>query len=273
MPSTNSDSHSDTETDAGAGADAAGSAPDDAGKPRHPPATRVVFVRHGVTGETGPILSGRRPGIDLSDTGRSQAEAAAERLAGLPVAAVYSSPLERCRQTAEAVAAPHGLAVKEVPGLAEADYGEWSGQKIADLRSTDLWKLVQVTPSAVRFPGGESVREMQSRAVAAVEEIVAAHPGELVVAVSHADPIKALVAHFTGVHIDLFQRLFVSPASCTVLQFGPAGAALVKLNDTGTLDELRPSADKKEGEEAAQSGATTDPAAVLAGPAPGATGA
>jgi broad specificity phosphatase PhoE len=161
--------------------------------------------------------------------------------------------------------------VKEVPDLAEADYGDWTGQKISDLRSTHLWKLVQVAPSAVRFPGGESVREMQSRAVAAVEEIVAAHRGELVVAVSHADPIKALVAHFTGVHIDLFQRLFVSPASCTVLQFGPAGAALVKLNDTGTLDELRPSADK-EGEEAAESGATTDPAAVLA-PSSGATGA
>jgi probable phosphoglycerate mutase len=162
--------------------------------------------------------------------------------------------------------------VKELPGLAEADYGDWTGQKISDLRSTDLWKLVQVVPSAVRFPGGESVREMQSRAVAAVEDIVAGHRGELVVAVSHADPIKALVAHFTGVHIDLFQRLFVSPASCTVLQFGPAGAALVKLNDTGTLDELRPSADKKEEEAAAESGATTDPGAVLA-PSSGATGA
>ncbi len=230
-------------------------------------------MRHAVTAETGPVLSGRRPGIDLSDAGRTQAQAAGERLAGLPVAAVYSSPLERCRQTAEAVAGPHGLAVKEVPGLAEADYGDWTGQKIADLRSTDLWRLVQVVPSAVRFPGGESVREMQSRAVAAVEEIVAGHPGELVVAVSHADPIKALVAHFTGVHIDLFQRLFVSPASCTVLQFGPAGAALVKLNDTGTLDELRPPSDKQAGEEAAAAaGATTDPGAVLA-PSSGATGA
>jgi probable phosphoglycerate mutase len=230
------------------------------------PPTRVVFVRHGVTGETGPILSGRRPGIDLSDAGWGQAEAAAERLAGLPVAAVYSSPLERCWQTAEAVAARHGLDVRESVGLAEADYGDWSGQKIADLRSSPLWKLVQVTPSAVRFPGGESVREMQNRAVAAVEEIVAAHPGELLVAVSHADPIKAMVAHFTGVHIDLFQRLFVSPASCTVLQFGPAGAALVKLNDTGSLNELRPAADKGPEEVAAEAGATTDPAAALGAP-------
>ena len=101
-----------------------------------PPATRVVLVRHAVTAETGPVLSGRRSGIDLS---------------GLPVAAVYSSPLERCRQTAEAIAAPHGLSVTDLPGLAEADYGDWTGQKIEDLRGSDLWKLVQVAPSAVRL--------------------------------------------------------------------------------------------------------------------------
>ena len=216
-----------------------------------PPATRVVLVRHAVTAETGPVLSGRRSGIDLSDAGRAQADGAAQRLSGLPVAAVYSSPLERCRQTAEAIAAPHGLSVTDLPGLAEADYGDWTGQKIEDLRGSDLWKLVQVTPSAVRFPQGESVREMQSRIVTALEEVVAAHAGALVVAVSHADPIKAAVAHFTGVHLDLFQRLFVSPASCTVLRFGPTGAALVKLNDTGTMNDLVE--EKRE-----QAGATTD---------------
>jgi probable phosphoglycerate mutase len=218
-----------------------------------PAATRVVLVRHGVTAETGPVLSGRRPGIDLSDAGRGQAEDAAGRLAGLPVAAVYSSPLERCWQTAEAIAGRHGLDVRALPALAEADYGDWTGRKIEELRQSDLWKLVQVAPSAVRFPAGESIREMQARAVGAVEEVVAAHPGELVVVVSHADPIKALVAHFTGVHLDLFQRLFVSPASCTVLLFGPAGAALVKLNDTGSLEELRPPAPRPE-----EAGATTE---------------
>lgn len=210
-----------------------------------------MLVRHAVTAETGPVLSGRRAGIDLSDAGRAQAEAAAERLAGLPVAAVYSSPLERCRQTAEAVASRQGVGVTDVAGLAEADYGEWTGQKIEALRSTELWKQVQVTPSAVRFPGGESVREMQSRMVAAVEEVVAAHPGQVVVAVSHADPIKAAVAHFTGVHLDLFQRLFVSPASATVLRFSGGAAALVKLNDTGTMADVVE--EKRE-----QAGATTD---------------
>jgi len=238
---------------------AGGQAPDAPASPA-PAATWVVLVRHAATAETGPVLSGRRPGIDLSETGRRQAETTAGRLAGLPVTAVYASPLERCRQTADAVALPHGLAVKELPDLAEADYGEWSGQPIDELRKSDLWKLVQVAPSAVRFPGGESVREMQGRIVSAVEEIVVAHPGELVVVVSHADPIKALVAHFTGVHLDLFQRLFVSPASATVLRFGPAGAALVKLNDTGSLDELRPSEQKRE-----EAGATTDPDALAPG--------
>ena len=238
-------------------------APEAGAEQAKPPAfTTLVLVRHGVTGETGPILSGRRPGIGLSDKGREQAKAAGRRLADLPVAAVYSSPLERCRETAEAVAEPHDLPVNDRPGLFEADYGEWSGRKIEELRSTDLWKLVQVTPSAVRFPGGESVREMQSRMIGAVEDIVAAHPGQIVVAASHADPIKAVVAHYTGVHLDLFQRLFVAPASCTVLRFGPAGASLVKLNDTGTLDELRPP-DPKSGEVDTSAGATTDPEAAI----------
>lgn len=224
---------------------------DGAEAPPAPPVTRLVLVRHAVTAETGPVLSGRRAGIQLSDTGRAQAEATAERLAPLPVAAVYSSPLERCRQTAEAVAARHRLAVAETSGLSEADYGEWTGQKIETLRASELWKQIQVTPSAVRFPGGESVREMQFRMVSAVEELVAAHPGELLVAASHADPIKAVVAHFTGVHLDLFQRLFVAPASCTVLRFSGGAAALVKLNDTGTMSDLVE--DKRE-----QAGATTD---------------
>src|SRR5207244_1957412 len=114
------------------------------------------FIRHGVTKETGPVLSGRRAGIDLSDDGRRQAEAAAGRLDGLPVTHVYSSPLERCYQTAEAVAARFGLPVEVLDGLAEADYGEWSGGKIEDLRKTELWKVVQVAPSAARFPAGES---------------------------------------------------------------------------------------------------------------------
>jgi probable phosphoglycerate mutase len=206
-----------------------------------PPAlTRLVLARHAVTAQTGPLLTGRAPGVDLSDDGRRQAEALAERLAGLPVAAVYASPIERTTQTADTVAARHGLAVKALPGVIEADYGEWTGGKIADLAKTDLWKTVQRAPSRARFPGGESLAEMQSRMVSAIEAVVADHAGDLVVIVSHADPIKAAIAHYTGVHLDLFQRIVVSPASVTAFAFSGHGVAMLKCNDTGTLDELAP---------------------------------
>jgi len=201
----------------------------------------LVLARHAVTAQTGPLLSGRTPGIDLSDEGRRQAAALAERLAGLPVSAVFASPIERTTQTATAVAARHNLAVKPMPGVLEADYGEWTGKKIADLAKTDLWKVVQRTPSRASFPGGESLAAMQARIVAALDALVIEHAGQLVVVVSHADPIKAAIAHYTGVHLDLFQRIVVSPASVTAFEFGKYGVAMLKCNDTGSLEELAPS--------------------------------
>jgi probable phosphoglycerate mutase len=206
--------------------------------PAPPPTTTLVLVRHAVTAQTGPLLSGRTPGIDLSEQGVAQARAVGERLSVLRVRAVYASPIERTRQTATHIAAHHAVDVQELPGVLEADYGEWTGGTIAELAKTDLWRKVQVVPSRARFPGGESIAEMQARMVAALEEVIARHAGEVVVVVSHADPIKAAIAHFNGVHLDLFQRVIVSPASVTVFQLGPFGAALVKCNDTGTLDEL-----------------------------------
>ncbi len=209
-------------------------------KPAPPPATTLVLVRHAVTAQTGPLLSGRTPGIDLSEKGVGQAQAVGERLAVLPVKAVYASPIERTRQTAEHIAGHHGLEVRELPGVIEADYGEWTGGTIAELAKTDLWRTVQIVPSRARFPGGESISEMQGRMVTALEEVIAAHQGELIVVVSHADPIKAAIAHFNGVHLDLFQRVIVSPASVTVFELGAFGAALMKCNDTGSLEELIP---------------------------------
>jgi probable phosphoglycerate mutase len=202
--------------------------------------TRIVLARHAVTGQTGPLLSGRAPGIDLSDEGRRQAEALGTRLANLPVAVVYASPIERTIQTAQAVADHHGLPVLPLEGVLEADYGDWTGQKLVDLAKTDLWKVVQRTPSRASFPAGESLAAMQARMVAAIEAVIAEHPGELVVIVSHADPIKAAIAHYTGVHLDLFQRIHVSPASVTAFAFSPHGVAMLKCNDTGALDELQP---------------------------------
>jgi probable phosphomutase (TIGR03848 family) len=229
-----------------------GASPAADGAAAHPKPTRLVLIRHAVTAQTGPMLSGRTPGIDLSDTGTQQAEALGERLAKLPIAIVYASPIERTTQTAAAVAKHHGLEVQALPGVLEADYGEWTGGKLADLAKTDLWKTVQRAPSRARFPGGESMTEMQSRMVMALEEVVTRHRGELVVVVSHADPIKAAIAHYTGVHLDLFQRIVVSPASVTVFELGEHGAAMLKCNDTGSLDELLPPEPKADAADAVQ---------------------
>lgn len=224
----------------GPAADAAEAASTTEGDARQRPATRLVLVRHAVTAETGPKLTGRAPGVDLSEEGVRQAEAVGRRLAALPLTAVYASPIERTMQTAARIAAPHGLPVRPLPGVIEAEYGEWTGQQLADLAKTDDWKVVQVTPSRARFPGGETIREMQARMVGALEELAAAHRHETVAVVSHADPIKAAIAHFAGMHLDLFQRVHVAPASVTVLELHALGCLLLKLNDTGTLDDLLP---------------------------------
>ncbi len=226
----------------------AGWSPDPAGRCRRAAGTiravtsptTLILVRHAVTPQTGPLLSGRTPGIDLSDLGHEQARNAAARLAALPLTAVYASPIDRTRQTAAHIAEHHDLEVTVLDGVVEADYGGWTGAKIEDLAKTDLWKTVQRTPSRARFPDGESIAEMQVRTVAALESVVAAHPGEMIAVVSHADPIKSAIAHFTGVHLDLFQRIVVSPASVTVFTLGPHGAMLVKCNDTGSLVDLVP---------------------------------
>lgn len=213
-----------------------GAAPSTDGRGR--PATRVLLVRHAPTPDTGHVLTGRAPGVNLSDAGRRDAEALADRLAPVPIAAVYASPLERTSQTAAAVAARHGLGVVPLAGVLEADYGTWTGGRIAELARTELWALVQRHPSRVAFPDGESIRAMQERSVRAVEQVVDEHPGAAVVIVSHADPIKAVLAHYAGVHLDRFQRFVVAPASLSVLDVSPAGATLVRVNDTGTTADL-----------------------------------
>ena len=160
----------------------------------------------------------------------------------VPIAAVYASPIERTTQTARRIASHHQLDVQPLEGVIEADYGDWTGGKIAELAKTEEWRVVQVAPSRARFPNGESLYDMQSRTVRALDEVVAQHPNETVVVVSHADPIKSAIAHYTGMHLDQFQRLHVSPASVTVFDFHPYGVMMVKCNDTGGLDDLLPEA-------------------------------
>lgn len=202
--------------------------------------TRLVLIRHAVTSHTGGKLSGRMPGIDLTDRGREQASATAARLASAHIDAFYASPIERTMQTAAIVAEPHGLPVVVCPGVIEAEYGEWTDQTLADLAKTPEWKVVQGAPSQARFPGGESIREMQARMVAALDGLVAEHQGQTIAVVSHADPIKSAIAHYTGVHLDLFQRINVSPASVTVFEFHPIGVMMLTSNDTGGVAEFLP---------------------------------
>lgn len=198
-------------------------------------ATTLVLLRHATTPATGRRLGGRTPGVHLDAAGRAQAEAAARRLAPLAVDAVYASPLERTRETAAPVARAHGLRVRTEQGLLEVDYGDWTDRPLARLRRLALWRTVQQAPSRVTFPGGESIRAAQQRAVEASERLAAAHSGGTVVLVSHADVIKALLAHHLGMGLDLFQRLVISPASSSVLVL-PDGAPPVVLSVNDTSD-------------------------------------
>ena len=185
-------------------------------------------------------LVGRAPGVHLSKRGGEQAERLVERLDGVPLAAIYSSPLERSLETAAPLAGARGLVVVHDEGFSEVDYGAWAGQDFKQLRKTDLWKRVQLRPADARFPGGEAVREAQARITASIEAIVNRHPKDCVAAFSHSDMIKFAVAHLAGIHLDLFQRLVVSPASVTAIVLGGASPALVRLNDIGGLQDLVP---------------------------------
>ncbi len=201
--------------------------------------TQLLLIRHGLTDWVGHRLPGWTPGIHLSEKGRQQAEALAQRLVSLTIEAIYASPLERTVETAEAIAAPHGLSVQLREELGELRIGEWTGQAIEDLAKKEEWLAIQFYPSGANIPGGETMHEMQARVVAELDAIRKAHPGATVAVVSHADVIKAAVAHYIGLHLDLFQRLVVYPASLTAFRFSKFGPRLVLFNDSGTIDVLR----------------------------------
>lgn len=235
-------------------------------------ATLVLFVRHGRTPTTGSVLPGRAKGLHLADEGRAQAEAVASRIAALAapratsrrppgpgrsagtgrppgtgrpgkhqVEAVYSSPMERAQETAAPIASQLGLEVRLDPGLLECDFGEWTGAELKTLGKLAEWTTVQRWPSGWRFPGGESFSEMQARMLATIDTLRARHPGGTVVAVSHADPIKAAVSHALGSHLDLFQRIVVSPCSVSAIAYGPCGPTVLSVNTVSSLADLAPS--------------------------------
>jgi probable phosphomutase (TIGR03848 family) len=203
----------------------------------------VLLLRHGrTTSNATGELAGRRP-VELDDTGRGQAERAGERLGGLPLAAVVSSPLIRCRTTV-ALALPDAVPVVD-EGLIECGYGDWEGQPLKKLAKDPLWPVVQHHPSAAVFPNGEAMADMSARAVATIrrwdERVTAEHgPEALWLACSHGDVIKAIVADAMGLHLDQFQRIVADPASVSVIRYTPGRPFVVRLNDTGDLGSLVP---------------------------------
>lgn len=208
-----------------------------------PPPTLILLVRHGQTPTTGKLLPGRAPGLHLADTGREQANRAAERIAQLKqVDAIYASPLERARETAAPIAAGRRMKARIDKGLIECDFGDWTGAELKVLMKLPEWGTVQRAPSTFTFPGGESFTAMQNRIVGALDRLRATHAGGVVVCVSHADPIKAAVAHALGTHIDLFQRIVISTCSITAIAYGAGAPVVLTVNSTGgSLADLRPS--------------------------------
>ncbi|MET9365932.1 histidine phosphatase family protein [Streptomyces sp. NPDC006632] len=207
----------------------------------------LILVRHGrSTANTAGVLAGWTPGVALDERGNAQAAALPARLAGVPLAAVVTSPLQRCRETVQPLLdARPGLALHPEDLIGECHYGDWSGGSLAELSTDPLMEVVQQHPSNAAFPGGESMRAMQARAVGAVrdwnERIETEHGSEAVYAMcSHGDIIKSVVADALGMHLDLFQRISVEPCSLTVIRYTRLRPYLVRLGDTGDLASLMP---------------------------------
>jgi len=198
--------------------------------------TQILLIRHAVNDVMKEKkLAGRMPGVHLNDAGRQQAEALAERLKHLPIAAIYVSPLERTRETAAPLAHELGLEPQPRDGLLEVEYGEWTGRSLEELAKLDEWKIVAAFPSGMRFPGGETLRAMQARVVDELQDIAARHPRDIVAVFAHADVIKAALAHYLGVHLDLFQRIVIEPVGVSVVGIGKYGPYVARINDNGPL--------------------------------------
>lgn len=211
----------------------------------------LLLVRHGLTALTGPVLAGRTPGVHLDERGRKQAAAVAERIAALPLSAIVTSPLERCVDTATAIKsaqrkAGHKPQWKRDERLIECGYGDWTGKELKVLAKDPLWKVVQTQPSAVRFPGGESLVEVSARAVEAVRAWDARlntefGPEAIWVACSHGDVIKAILADALGTHLDQFQRIVVDPCSVSVIRYTDTRPYVLRSNDiAGELASFAP---------------------------------
>ncbi|MGL4651435.1 MAG: MSMEG_4193 family putative phosphomutase [Caldilineaceae bacterium] len=208
-----------------------------------PAATLVLLIRHGENEWTASgKLAGRTPGVSLNEKGQAQAAQLAQFLAKQPLAALYSSPLDRCLETAQPLASVLGLPVTVEEGVVEVDYGAWRGAELKELVKLPEWQDVQHFPATFRFPQGETLRQTQQRAVDAVERLVEAHPNQTFAVFSHGDVIRTLLAHYAGVPLDLFQRIQISTASVSVLGFFGGRPAVLTMNMTAELPvyEIKP---------------------------------
>jgi probable phosphomutase (TIGR03848 family) len=198
--------------------------------------TTFALIRHALCDPVGHSIAGRQPGVHLNTAGIQQARSLAERLADLPITALYSSPLERAVETAEPIGVGHSLPVQTAEGLNEIDFGEWTGKSIAELDPLPVWRSFNTFRSGTRIPGGENMAEVLGRSLRELDRLKRLHPGSnsLVAVVSHGDVIRVLVAHTLGMAPDLMQRLELSPASITLVELEDHGARLLLLNSTGS---------------------------------------
>jgi probable phosphomutase (TIGR03848 family) len=192
--------------------------------------TTFLLIRHGVTAITGKIITGRLPGYPLTEEGRRQVEGVAERLAGVPISAIYSSPIERALESAAPLAARLGLDVQISTAFTEIDYGEWTGSAIVDLQKSAEWQAFNRMRSTSRPPGGESILDIQGRTAAEVERLCALHPDQTLAIFSHGDPIRAVLLHALGMSCDLLHRIQVAPASISIVQMADWGPMVVAVN-------------------------------------------
>lgn len=197
--------------------------------------TRFLLIRHATTNAVGKRMTGRMPGVSLNDEGKGQAERLAERLKGLPIAAIYSSPVQRAVETASFVAKTLNLEPRIAEDFLELDLGEWTDASIELLRSDTLFSRFNTFRSNTRIPGGELMVEAQLRMITGLQKLCAKHPEETVAVVGHGDPIKAVVAYYAGIHLDLFHRLEISPASVSVIEVFADTARVLHVNDVGEL--------------------------------------
>jgi probable phosphomutase (TIGR03848 family) len=200
-----------------------------------PEPTTLFLIRHGQTDWIGRAIAGRQPDVHLNPEGQAQALQLRDRLRHLPIRTIYSSPLERTRETAAPLAAALGLEVRPCPEAIELDFGEWTGSTMAALADDPRWRAFNTWRSATRAPGGELMPEVQTRIVAAITRIRAEHPGQAVALFSHGDVIRSAVAYFAGVSLDVFHRLEIRPASVSALRFYDETVLILRVNDTGEL--------------------------------------